>query len=423
MLRSKLALATALVTSLVGPGLVNAQDAPEAPAAVDIERAKGHYMAGAELFEAKDFAGAVKEFKESFRLSKNPLLLYNIAWTYDEMGELNLAVFYYDKFLAQAPETAPNRDVASERVRTLRRKVEADAVFDGGGVPPAPAAAPAAAPAPAATPGVDAFMHRVVDEAPPSTPLDITAMVPEGSGWQAVLYYRAPGEDAFTPAPMKPRYQELVARIPAAKLTGTTVQYYIEVKDAAGEVVERAGRATSPNIVFIDDAARPRFYPDFGDGAPLAPAIRAANGDDALDLVDDAGRDRAVRWGSTVAAGGLLTTALVTWFLAANAATTVENDARVSTAPATCNDGLTGPCQQYSDFLADTQSYGRTMQTLYRASLSLGVIAGGVAGYYWYKSLSAETRTDGGSASASGSLTVVPLVSGQVIGGAATLRF
>ena len=46
--------------------------------------AKKAYGEGKRLFDAKKFADAVDKFKESYRLSRNPLLLYNVGFTLDQ---------------------------------------------------------------------------------------------------------------------------------------------------------------------------------------------------------------------------------------------------------------------------------------------------------------------------------------------------
>ena len=125
------------------------------------------------------------------------------------------------------------------------------------------------------------FQHQVVEDAPPGKPLDITAFVPEDSGFTVTLYYRGAGDATFTAKPMKWHYKELVARIPAAKMSGSSIQYYIEVKDQAGTVVTRSGKSTSPNLVNIDASARAALLPRH--------RRRAATGDEAA---DDAPRRR-----------------------------------------------------------------------------------------------------------------------------------
>ena len=58
---------------------------------------------------------------------------------------------------------------------------------------------------------------RSIEAAPPGKPLDVTAFVPEDSGWTVTLYFRGSGDAKFIAKPMKWRYKELVARIPGGE--------------------------------------------------------------------------------------------------------------------------------------------------------------------------------------------------------------
>ena len=51
---------------------------------------------------------AIEKFKESHRLSKNPVLLYNIGLVMEESDMGDLALMYYRRFLKEAPDTAPS---------------------------------------------------------------------------------------------------------------------------------------------------------------------------------------------------------------------------------------------------------------------------------------------------------------------------
>ena len=107
------------------------------------------------------------------------------------------------------------------------------------------------------------FQHEVVESAPPGKPLDVTAFVPEDSGFTVTLYYRTAGEGKFSSKEMRWRYKELVARVPAPKMIGDSVQYYIEVKDSTGAVIAKSAKSMSPNLVTLEAGAPQRFYPDF----------------------------------------------------------------------------------------------------------------------------------------------------------------
>src|SRR4051812_27025680 len=65
----------------------------------DDEIARAHFATGLSYYDSDRFASAVKEFLESYRLSKRPELLYNIARSYEKLGDPGHAVVYYRKFL------------------------------------------------------------------------------------------------------------------------------------------------------------------------------------------------------------------------------------------------------------------------------------------------------------------------------------
>src|SRR5262249_23928921 len=105
----------AIASALVAPRPSFADDAP--PSAADLAAAKKAYAEGKALHDKGSLPEAVEKFKGSYRLSKNPLLLYNIAFTMDEAGTKDLALFYYKKFLTDAPPDAAQRATVTERVK------------------------------------------------------------------------------------------------------------------------------------------------------------------------------------------------------------------------------------------------------------------------------------------------------------------
>ena len=64
-------------------------------------------------------------------------------------------------------------------------------------------------------------------------------------------------EDEFTAVKMKPRFQELVGRIPADLVKGQSIQYYIEVKDATGKLIAQSGSPVAPRTARIRRTAGP----------------------------------------------------------------------------------------------------------------------------------------------------------------------
>ncbi len=448
----------ALVVGLVaaGPAATHAQKkegAPQkgAPTADELAKGKEHFARGKKLFDKKDFKGAVREFKESFRLTRNPLLLYNIGYTFDQLSDKSLALFYYQKYLEQAPGTDSNRQAAEGRVQVLEIEIE-EASIAGGGERSAPTtrggskeeADPEPGPERTAAltpsgPPVDKFQHMVIDEAPPGRPIDVSAVIPQNRKWTVTLYYRAAGDESFTASPMKPRYNELVARIPAAKTVGASVQYYIEVKDAKGKVVDRSGKQTSPNLVLLDRAAKARYYADMGEeraepmtndddempsgGGALGSGGSAARGDGWMDA--GSSKFSKLKWGATGAAAGFLALSTTFYLLSSKASSDLEAEASASSNPAECG-GTVPPCRTFSDKQQSLEGKGQRFETYATISLGVGAAAAVGAGLLWYLEIrDARKRRQHASESNNDepNLSAAPVVGEGFVGGAAAVRF
>ncbi len=455
-------LVLALATVCASAPIAHAgNDAP--PTAVQLAAAKKAYVDGKKLHDAGKLPEAIEKFKESHRLSKNPLLLYNIGLTMEEAGMEDLALYYYRKFLTEAPADAEQRGTVTERVKVLEAK------FSPGGVKPDTTKPDATKPdttkppepakpvviKPVGTYTATDFQHQIVDTAPPAKPLDVTAFVPEDSGFVVALHYRTAGEGKFTAKTMTWRYKELIARIPARKMIGTSVQYYIEVKDTAGTVVTRSGKSTSPNQVLLEAGAPARFYPDVTDeGETKISAVDVKTRDEEDDplnktkkpkkvvvaVVDDPGdpvvagppgsgfRDvgsskfTKAKWGTTIAATTLVGFGVVSMLQAGKFARSLEDDSKDCGAP---------PCRTFNapddSYAADVENTGKRWQTFATVGITLGIATGAVAGYFWYKELTAKQRGElNVSKKASpetSSWIVTPAIDRGFAGAAAAVRF
>lgn len=404
----------ALFLALLAPAPAFADDPPPTPE--QIEAAKKAFGEGKKLHEQGKHAEAIEKFKESYRLSKNPLLLYNIGFTMDEAKEADMALFYYRKFLKEAPAEAEQRVAVTERVKVLELQFNPN---------PTPTEAPPTAVQPdgpkqplvikpAGTYSATDFEHQPIDTAPPAKPLDVTAFVPEDSGFAVTLFFRTAGEGKFTSKPMKWRYKELVARIPAPKMIGNAVQYYIEVKDTAGVVVTRAGKSTSPNLVNLEAGATPRFYPDLTeDGEAVLTETELRKRDDEDDPLSrgkkveekkpddepvisgpppppgngfsDVGSSKFTyaKWGSTGVAVALVGLSVVFYIQAGNYSRAVEDD------PTACG---SPPCAVYDSYAEDLANTGKRYQTMSKVAFGVGVAATAVASYFWFKEYRAKQR-------------------------------
>jgi hypothetical protein len=468
VIRSIIRSAFLLAVVLAAP-VASADDPPPTPQ--QMEQAKKAFAEGKKLHDAGKLPESIEKFKESYKLSKNPLLLYNIGITMEEAQMEDLALFYFRKFLKEAPQDAAQRQTVTEHVAALEKKFNPNGTGEPATTTPPTTTAPATAkqepkaPVQIKPPGTytaDDFQHQLIDVAPPAKPLDVTAFVPEDSGFTVTLYYRTAGEGKFASREMKWRYKELVGRIPAPKMIGNAVQYYIEVKDTTGAVVTRSGKSTSPNLVNLESGAAPRFYPDVSDegDAKLSESdIRARDIDDddplnknkkkkstkkATASSDDepglthpesskpgngfrdvgSSKFKYTKWGSTIAAGTLLGASVLLYVQANNFAKSLEDESTKCGAP---------PCAPFDSFNQDLENGGKARQKWANVSLGVGVGAAVIASYFWYKDLTAKKRGErkvakqSKSNDTSASWVITPSVggndNGSFVGAAAAARF
>ncbi|MEZ4463551.1 MAG: PEGA domain-containing protein [bacterium] len=99
-------LAVALAAS---PALAQTEPPPAAKAAYD---------AGVAHFQAGRYTDAIAEFNKAYRLGPNPVLVFNMARAFEELGDFASATEFYKRYLQMAPEAA-DRQVVEESLRTL----------------------------------------------------------------------------------------------------------------------------------------------------------------------------------------------------------------------------------------------------------------------------------------------------------------
>jgi len=447
--------------------------ADDQPTPAQLDAARQAYADGKALHDKGNYLGAVEKFKESYQLSKNPLLLYNIALTMEEAGSgKDLALLYYRKFLTDAPVTAEQRTTAIERIKALEKELGGQEPtapvkttlhgvkpigtygptdFEHHVVEDAPPNQPLDLTAPVKTTlhgvkpigtyGPTDFEHHVVEDAPPNQPLDLTASVPDDSGFKVTVFYRNAGEGEFTAVPMRWRYKELVGRIPAAKMTGGTVQYYLEVRDAEGTLVTRAGKSVTPNLVTIDPSAKPKFYPDMTeekeerpahteDDDPLHPhkqaekpiaASVATVTFDRHDGLFDVGSSKynGVKWTATASAAALLGVSVLFYVRAHNEAKALKDDSTNCGTP---------PCRPFDTaYDADIESSGRRDETIFGVAFGFGLAAAAIATWYWHGQVIAPSETELKASTKPPKPTtawhVIPTVDQRSVGATAAVRF
>jgi len=416
------------------------------PSPKDMEAAKKNFQEGKALYEKGKFEESVPKFLESYRLSKRPQLLYNVGLAYEDAKDPDLATLYYKKYLKEAPADDANRADAEARLAKLGGVATPPVDPKGPVTPDAPVEIK-----PAGTYTAKDFEHVTIMEAPPSKPLDITASLPNDSGWTATLFYRGAGDTKFFTKVMKPRYKELVARIPGQKVGGQSIQYYIEVKDQAGTQIARAGKSTSPNLIAIEQNASPRFYPDWSDedGGSVATPTQITKIDTEEDPLNNKGQPKEedpiigptvgpagptdevatetstmkyLKYGTTGGAVVFLGLSALFYVQAGNYAQALEDD--INKCPA----GTSAPCHPFDDYNKDLQDTGKSRALLSNITLAAGVVTAGVAGYLWYRGFKAKkspstTATNAATGPDEVSWMVAPSVGSGFAGASALITF
>jgi hypothetical protein len=471
--RSIIVCIVIVLSAVIAPSKTAFADDP-APTKEQLDQAKKAFGEGKALFDEGKLNEAIDKFKESYRLSRNPLLLYNIGFTLDQSGAKDKALFYYRKFLADAPKAATQRKEVEKRVNLIEKEnLEADLAGTTTTTPtntgnatttttkPKEEVKTAVTVKPAGTYSATDFQHQMIDAAPPGKPLDVTAFVPEDSGWTVTLYYRGNGDTKFFARTMRWRYKELVARIPAMKIGGSTIQYYIEVKDQTGNVVTRSGKSTSPNLINVDNTVAPRFYPDFTDEgeAPVQTAVQMKRHDEE-DPLNSGGSSQVVedepngggtsmvgggvsetptaggngfsdvgsskfskaKWISTSVAGAGVAAAMVGYILGKKQADNIVTDSQ------DCPMGATPPCRKFDlDYDKAVEDAGKRYNTINTVGTVVGVSAGVVAAYFWYRQLTAKKHGELKVSKSGGSpetvWAITPSITDGFTGAAAAARF
>lgn len=86
------------------------------------ERARELYENGAILFEEAQYEAAIRAWEESYRLSGQPLLLYNIASAWERLNHIENTLDYLNQYRAFAP--ADERERLERRIRALETRLD-----------------------------------------------------------------------------------------------------------------------------------------------------------------------------------------------------------------------------------------------------------------------------------------------------------
>jgi hypothetical protein len=253
--------------------------------------------------------------------------------------------------------------------------------------------------------------------------------VPDGSNWKAMLFYRAAGSDEYASTKMTPRFTEIVGRIPAEATGAASVQYYIEVRDEAGNMVATSGKARSPNIVYIEPNAKPHYYRDLSErGSGFMVGSDVESEQEAADAAARAAAAAAVeptrpltyaKWATTGGSVALFGAAVALYLAAKNSSDTLNAEADDSRSPPSgqCISG-DPPCTQFSDYQKALQDTGKSYELWTHITLGLGAASAIAAGTLWYLDLRHPPKSSNKAAA-----TAAPVISGDFVGGAAVIHF
>jgi tetratricopeptide (TPR) repeat protein len=86
--------------------------------------AKQHFESGARRFDLAEWEQALIEFKEAYRITPDPALLYNIAQCHRKLGHIEDALTFYKTYRRRAPD-APNRAEIDRRISELEAEQQA----------------------------------------------------------------------------------------------------------------------------------------------------------------------------------------------------------------------------------------------------------------------------------------------------------
>lgn len=119
----------------------------------DKAAAMAHYETATRLYEVREYADALKEFKAAYVAHPDPAFLFNTGQCLRKLGRDTEALDFFQQYLKKTPPEDPNRAAAEARIREFEadRVPRPEAAAKAGAISPPPLTAMPAEPAPAAT--------------------------------------------------------------------------------------------------------------------------------------------------------------------------------------------------------------------------------------------------------------------------------
>src|SRR5262249_17400145 len=108
----------------------------------DIEAARIHFQAGKQYYDRGHYNESISEFKEAYRLSNAPALLYNMAQAFEKMGDLQHAREYLQKYMETGQTGAGGRRARQDKRGQMEKRTADQRAAEGAQKQTAPPTAP-----------------------------------------------------------------------------------------------------------------------------------------------------------------------------------------------------------------------------------------------------------------------------------------
>lgn len=115
------AMCAALAAALSAPTPVRAEAERTATPA---EIGRAHFDLGVKAYNLGHFSEAIAEFEKAYQADPAAIMLFNIAQSHRHLGNTEQALFFYRRYLEQAPPDAPNRSEVEARTKALAQSLE-----------------------------------------------------------------------------------------------------------------------------------------------------------------------------------------------------------------------------------------------------------------------------------------------------------
>src|ERR1039457_5384560 len=79
--------------------------------------ARAHYETATRIYDLREYAKALDEYKAAYLAKPDPAFLFNVGQCYRRLGKFDQALDFYREYLKKAPPDDPNRPNVEARIR------------------------------------------------------------------------------------------------------------------------------------------------------------------------------------------------------------------------------------------------------------------------------------------------------------------